>query len=139
VNSRPIDVSTLGGKPVLVHFFALSCAACKEQLPWVYEWADRYSDRLTVIGVHTPVTAQDLDEDYVEKAIGELELEHPVALDGKDGALADAYQVQYTPSYFLFDEEGRLRLYHSGVDAAPAVMRALERVVNGKEEAHPGT
>jgi thiol-disulfide isomerase/thioredoxin len=139
VNSPPIDVSTLKGRPTLVHFFALSCAACEEQLPLVYEWADCYSDRLSVIGVHTPVSAQDLDDDYVEKCIGELELEHPIALDGMDGALADAYHVQYTPSYFVFDDEGRLRLYHAGVDAAPAVARALERMLGVEEEAHPST
>ncbi len=129
VNSSPVDVSKLRGRPVLVHFMSMSCHACKEQLPAVQEWARRYGGKLQLIGVHTPTQPQDEDEERVEASIQALGLTHPIALDAEDGELADLWQVRFTPSYFLFDAEGRLRHFHGGMEAVGPVTRAIERVL----------
>lgn len=139
-NGGPLDVDRLRGAPVLVHFWSLSCGACKTQMEQVNEWARRYAGRLTVVGVHTPLSVEDMDHERVVDAIRALDVRHPVALDGDDGALADAYQVHVTPAYFLFDANGRLRQYHAGVEATDPVERAIERVVGediGEAHAHP--
>jgi thiol-disulfide isomerase/thioredoxin len=140
VNSSPIDVSKLRGRPVLIHFMSMSCLACKEQLSDVREWAGVYRGSLHLIGVHTPTQPEDLDEARVEQAIRDLGLSHPVALDGEEGELADAYQVRFTPSYFLFDANGKLRHFHGGADAVEPVTRAIERVLVESEggEMHEG-
>lgn len=132
-NSSPVDVDSLRGKPVLVHFWSLSCASCKAQMDDVNAWLHEYDDRLVIVGVHTPLSVEDMNEDRVVDAVRALELQHPIALDGDDGALADIYQVQMTPSYFLFDANGRLRLYHAGENATDPVHRALERLLPAPE------
>ncbi len=129
VNSSPVDVAKLRGRPVLVHFMSMSCMTCKEQLSDVREWARRYAGKLQLVGVHTPTQPQDADEERVEEAIRALELSHPVALDGEEGDLAEAYQVRFTPSYFLFDRNGELRHFHGGFEAVDPVERAIERVL----------
>ncbi|MGA9523887.1 MAG: redoxin domain-containing protein [Myxococcaceae bacterium] len=141
VNSSPVDVAKLRGRPVLVHFMSMSCTACKEQLPDVRAWARRYGGRLQLVGVHTPTQPQDADEERVEQAIRELQLSHPVALDNEEGDLADAYQVRFTPSYFLFDRNGELRHFHGGFEAVDPVARAIERVLAETQagETHAGT
>lgn len=128
-NSGPIDVDSLRGRPVLVHFWSVSCRSCKAQMDQVNAWHNEFGDRLAFIGVHTPLSVEDMNDDRVLDAIHALELRHPVALDGDDGALADIYQVQLTPAYYLFDANGRLRLYFAGEEALEPVRRAIERVL----------
>ncbi len=128
LNGGPVRESDLRGRPVLVHFWALSCAACKEQLPRVAELRGRF-ERLEVISVHTPLSVEDMNDDRVEDAVRAFELGFPVALDGDDGALADAYHVHLTPSYFVFDGQGRLRHYHAGPQALSPVERAIAHVL----------
>jgi thiol-disulfide isomerase/thioredoxin len=139
IGGGPVRVEALCGRPALIHFWAASCGACKEQLPQLREWSERYWGRLGVVSVHTPVHADDLDLAFVAEQARGLALPHPVVLDTKAGEIADAYDVHFTPSYFLFDRAGRLRHYQAGYGAAPGVMQALERLVGGvgPEGAHP--
>ena len=135
--TTPVDLGALRGKVVLVHFWALSCQACKAQLHYLQDWRRKYGERLAIVSVHSPIEVEDMDDERVEDAVGELGIEHPVALDDEDGSLADLYDVHITPSYFLFDTEGRLRHYHAGTEAAGPVARALERQL-GEGEDHAG-
>ena len=132
LNGGPVRESDLRGRPVLIHFWALSCASCKEHLERVTSLRGRF-ERLEVISVHTPLAVEDMDDDRVEDAVRAYEIQYPVALDGDDGALADAYHVHLTPSYFVFDSQGRLRHYHAGPHALDAVERAIAHVL--EEEA----
>jgi thiol-disulfide isomerase/thioredoxin len=135
INSGPLSAEALRGRPTLVHFWALSCQSCKSQLPQLGQWQRQYGERLQIVSVHSPLRVTDLDPDRVVRAVHQLGLDHPVALDGDEGALADAYDVHLTPSYFLFDAEGRLRHYHAGVEAADPVARAIERLLGPAD--HP--
>lgn len=132
VNSDRVDVNALRGRPVLVHFWALSCQASRAQLPRLGEWAARHRGQLHVLSVHTPLEVDDLDADHVTHAVHELGIDLPVALD-EDGGIADAYDIRSTPSYFLFDAQGRLRGFHAGPEAADPIEHALSRLI--EEEA----
>ncbi len=133
LNDDPVREAELRGHPVLVHFWALSCPTCKEQFPRLAEWQARYPE-LQVISVHTPLSVEDMNDEAVADAVAAFELSMPVALDGDDGALADAYHIQVLPAFFVFDAEGHLRLYHAGPDALEPVGRTLERLAH---DAHP--
>ena len=52
---RPLKLSSLRGKVVLVDFWTYSCINCIRTLPYVKAWyATYHSQGLEVIGVHTP-------------------------------------------------------------------------------------
>ena len=54
-NGKPISLSSLKGKVVLVDFWAYSCINCQRAIEHVEAWYSAYSkDGLVVIGVHTP-------------------------------------------------------------------------------------
>lgn len=129
VNGEPPPSEALRGKPILLHFWAMSCASCHEQLARLVEWEERFGDRVHIISVHTPLAVSDMNEERVVGAIMGHGLRHPVAIDGEDGALADAYDLRMLPSYFVFDQEGRLRHFHAGLKATESVERALTRLL----------
>ena len=53
--SRPLTLSELRGKVVLVDFWTYSCVNCIRTLPYLKAWYARYHrDGLVIVGVHTP-------------------------------------------------------------------------------------
>ena len=54
LNSPPLSATSLVGKVVLVQFGTYTCINWLRTLPYVRAWAQKYRQRLTVIGVHTP-------------------------------------------------------------------------------------
>ena len=55
INSDPLKLEDLRGRVVLVEFWTFGCINCRNTLPFVKSWHDRYREKgLTVIGVHSP-------------------------------------------------------------------------------------
>src|SRR6476619_8333168 len=55
INSTPLKLNDLRGRVVLIEFWTFGCFNCRNTLPFVKSWDDRYRDKgLTVVGVHSP-------------------------------------------------------------------------------------
>ncbi|MEK9176457.1 MAG: cytochrome c biogenesis protein/redoxin, partial [Patescibacteria group bacterium] len=55
LNSKPLTLSELKGKVVLVDFWTYTCINCIRTLPHVTSWYNKYKDQgFVVVGVHTP-------------------------------------------------------------------------------------
>ncbi|HZA50876.1 MAG TPA: hypothetical protein VE549_09055 [Myxococcaceae bacterium] len=128
LNGTAPSPDELRGRPVLIHFWSLSVREAMGQISRPREWLRRFGGELQVYGVHTPLAVEDMDHPRVAAAVGELRMEHPTALDGDDGALADAYDVRELPAYFLFDSQLRLRNHRAGGRAADEMERILSRL-----------
>src|SRR5580700_7784825 len=82
LNSPPLSSNSLKGKVVLIDFWTYSCINCLRALPYVETWAAKYKDAgLVVIGVHTPEFAFEKERSNVEKAVRDLKITYPVAID----------------------------------------------------------
>src|SRR5580692_2243864 len=114
LNSPPLNREKLKGKVVLVDFWTYSCINCLRTLPYVRAWAEKYfKDGLVVIGVHTPEFAFEKDPDNVRRAVKELGITYPVALDN-DYKVWEAFNNSYWPADYLVDAIGRVRHHHFG-------------------------
>ena len=114
LNSPPLSAEALKGKVVLVDFWTYSCINCIRAIPYVKAWAEKYKDQgLVVIGVHAPEFAFEKNVDNVKKAIGDLGIAYPVAIDN-DYAIWRAFDNQYWPAHYFIDAEGRIRHHHFG-------------------------
>ena len=113
-NSPPLSVQSLRGKVVLVDFWTYSCINCIRALPYVHAWADKYKDHgLVVIGVHAPEFAFEKDPQNVGKAIKDLGVDYPVALDN-NYAIWKGFNNEYWPAHYFIDPQGRIRHHHFG-------------------------
>ncbi|HVT33210.1 MAG TPA: cytochrome c biogenesis protein DipZ [Rhodanobacteraceae bacterium] len=114
LNSPPLSRETLRGKVVVVDFWTYSCVNCLRTLPYVRAWYDKYKDQgLVVIGVHAPEFAFEKDAGNVRRAVKDLGVDYPVALDN-DYAIWRAFGNQYWPAHYFIDAEGRIRHHHFG-------------------------
>jgi thiol-disulfide isomerase/thioredoxin len=119
------------GRPTLVHFWAVSCGICKENLPRVAQWREaRAAEGLRVIAVHMPRYEADTDTEQVRAAVATHNITEPCAVDNEH-RLREAFQNEqgFVPAYYLFDREGKLRSYAAGERGLNMIAPALERVL----------
>jgi cytochrome c biogenesis protein CcdA/thiol-disulfide isomerase/thioredoxin len=114
VNSPALAPEELRGKVVLVDFWTYSCINCLRALPYVKAWYAKYKDHgLVVIGVHSPEFAFEKDPASVRRAVSELGVTYPVALDD-DYAIWQGFNNQYWPAHYFIDAAGHIRSHHFG-------------------------
>ncbi|HEY7005628.1 MAG TPA: cytochrome c biogenesis protein DipZ [Sphingomicrobium sp.] len=113
-NSKPLTNQQLKGKVVLIDFWTYSCINCLRTLPYLKAWDAKYrDDGLVIIGVHAPEFAFERDPANVEKAIADLAVRYPVALDNRY-VLWNALHNQYWPAHYFVDAKGQIRYFHHG-------------------------
>jgi thiol-disulfide isomerase/thioredoxin len=114
LNSPPLSPEELRGKVVLVDFWTYSCINCLRALPYVKTWYAKYKDHgLVVIGVHAPEFAFEKDPANVKRAVSELDVAYPVALDN-NYAIWQGFNNQYWPAHYFIDAAGQIRSHHFG-------------------------
>ncbi|MEM5344204.1 cytochrome c biogenesis protein DipZ [Paraburkholderia azotifigens] len=114
INSPPLTADALRGKVTVVNFWTYSCINCLRTLPYLKTWSDRYGkDGLTVVGVHTPEFAFEHDPSNVKRAVADLGIRYPVAIDN-GYKIWQAFGNQYWPAFYIVDTQGRIRYHHFG-------------------------
>jgi cytochrome c biogenesis protein CcdA/thiol-disulfide isomerase/thioredoxin len=113
-NSAPLTRQQLKGKVVLIDFWTYSCINCLRTLPYLKAWDAKYrKDGLVIIGVHAPEFAFEREPANVAKAIQDLGIRYPVAIDN-NYVLWHALNNQYWPAHYFVDAQGRIRFHHFG-------------------------
>ncbi len=127
-DGRPLSLSELRGKVVLVDFWTYTCINCVRTLPYLKAWHRKYArDGLVIVGVHTPEFTFERDADNVGSAIKREGLRYPVAQDNGYNTW-EAYGNQYWPAKYLIDARGHVRYTHFGegdYDVTERNIRAL--------------
>lgn len=114
LNSRPLTLSDLRGKIVLIDFWTYTCINWIRTAPYVRAWAEKYRERgLVVIGVHTPEFSFEKDLDNVRRAVRAQNVTYPVAVDS-DYAIWWAFDNRYWPALYFIDAQGRIRHHQFG-------------------------
>lgn len=126
---RPLSLTALRGKVVLVDFWTYSCINCIRTLPHLRAWYAAYrNDGLEIVGVHTPEFAFEHVLGNVRGAARDLNVSWPIALDN-DYETWTAYSNEYWPAEYLVDRRGRVREVHFGEGDYGASEQAIRRLL----------
>jgi cytochrome c biogenesis protein CcdA/thiol-disulfide isomerase/thioredoxin len=129
LNSPPLTSGNLKGKVVLIDFWTYSCINCLRTIPYIKAWAEKYKDHgLVVIGVHTPEFAFERDVDNVRRAVSDLKIGYPVAIDN-DYKVWRAFGNEYWPAHYFIDAQGRTRYHHFGEGDYDGSERVIQRLL----------
>ena len=129
LNSPQLTAAGLRGSVVLVDFWTYTCINWLRTLGYVRAWAERYRDHgLVVVGVHTPEFPFERDQDNVRRAVADMNVAYPVALD-PDYAVWRAFSNHYWPAIYIADAEGRIRYHHFGEEAYAETERVIQRLL----------
>src|SRR2546425_4446976 len=102
---KPLTLSALKGKVVLLDFWTYGCINCMHIIPDLKRLERKYPNELVVIGVHSAKFANEKETENIRRIILRYEIEHPVVNDA-DFAIWNAYAVNAWPTRYLIDPAG---------------------------------
>lgn len=103
LTGETFDLSAAQGKPVVLNFWATWCGPCQRELPALQAAAERYGDRVLIIGVD-----QGEAPETVQRYVDQLGLTFPIPLD-VEFAVSEQYNVRGLPTTFFIDPQGVIR------------------------------
>jgi thiol-disulfide isomerase/thioredoxin len=156
LNGKPVKLSDLKGKVVLLDFWAVWCGPCVATFPHLREWNTEYKDKgLEIIGLTSYYQQFGFDKDAgkltraKEKLSAEQErdmlkdfakhhkLEHRllVAPQGDLRKVYEEYKVTGIPQAVLIDRKGNVRMVKvgSGPANAQALGEEIKKLIAEKE------
>ena len=134
LNSKPLQLANLKGKPVLIEFWTSECVNCLRSVPWLHSVQNRYREKnLVIVGVHTPELPQERSIDHVRAVVTKLGITYPVMLDA-DYSYWNAINNKYWPAFYLVDTSGRIAAQaigemHVGEARAKQFEEEIEKIV----------
>lgn len=131
---KPLKLSALRGKVVLLDFWAFDCEPCKQTVPHIEALHEKYSkDGLVVIGVHTPRTDLERQLPKLRVAVKAMGIQYPVVVDAKQKIFQD-YRCDLWPTQFVIDRKGNILLSHGGVGRYDEIEAAIQAALPQQSE-----
>lgn len=121
INLPPATLATLKGKIVVLDFWATWCGPCIAGIPHTNELAEKFKDKVVIIGVCHPKGGENM-----EKMVKDKGIKYPVCLD-TDGKTAKAYGVNGFPDYYIIDAAGKLVIADCANGAVEKALEALTK------------
>jgi thiol-disulfide isomerase/thioredoxin len=133
INSEALKLKDLRGRVVLIEFWTFGCYNCRNTLPHIKDWDNRYREKgLTVIGVHSPEFAEERIAENLRRQVDSLGIRYPVVSDN-DYQTWNAYNVEAWPTLFLLDKQGRIRWMRVGEGDYDEAERLIQKLLAEKE------
>lgn len=104
-----VDLSTLKG-PLLINAWSSTCAPCREEMPALQAFHEKYGAKMPVLGVDYLDTP---DLDLVVNTAKARRITYPIVLDAA-GKLGPTLHLVGLPATYLLTASGRLRLVQKG-------------------------
>lgn len=130
----PLRLADLKGKVVIIEMWTFGCINCRNVIPHLIDWHDKYSSEgLVIIGNHFPEFDRESVLSNLEQAVKELNIPYAVAEDNL-GKTWKAYETRYWPSLYLIDKQGHIRYTHIGEGKYQEIEDAIILLLNDKEK-----
>ncbi len=123
IDGAPISTADWHGKVVLLNFWATWCPPCREEIPEMISLANRYKDRLQIIGI----SMDDGPPEEVRAFAKQIGINYPVVMWSRE-IIREYGGVPALPTSFLINPEGRVVQKHVGLyseDVYEIEVRAL--------------
>ncbi|MDD9939509.1 MAG: TlpA disulfide reductase family protein [Myxococcales bacterium] len=108
---KPVSLTGLKGRVVLIDFWASWCAPCKEEMPVLQKLNKKYGKKgLSILGVSV-----DDEADKAKAFIKKMGVTFLIMHD-KGHAIAERYKPAKMPTSFIVDRAGKIRYVHEGFE-----------------------
>jgi len=125
---KPLSISGLKGKVVLLDFWTYGCINCMHIIPDLKKLEKKYPNELVVIGVHSAKFENEKDTENIRRIILRYEIEHPIVNDA-DFAIWRAYAVNAWPTRYLIDPAGYIIGRLSGEGGYDAIDQLISQTI----------
>ncbi len=127
--TAPLHLADLRGKVVLLDMWTYDCINCRDVVPTLRAWYEKYSPQgLVVIGNHYPEFPYERSLANLKQAVADLNIPYPVVQDNA-GANWNAYRSLYWPTLYLIDKQGNLRYTRIGEGGYADIEKAIQALL----------
>ncbi len=111
LQGKELDLSAYRGKVVLVNFWATWCTPCRQEMPWMIEFQDKYAERgFTVLGVGMDDEGRSVIEPFVEKERYPVNgvqrtLNYPILIGGPK--VGEQFEIFGLPTSVIIGRDGK--------------------------------
>jgi len=124
ITGEPFELSKVGARPVIIHYWATWCDACKQDMKLLRTLQAKYSSLgLTIVGVNVDATRDDAANYLKENPAPWIHLYEDGGLESS--GLAKQLGVQTLPLMMLIDPSGKVlsnNIYAASLDTELAKM-----------------
>lgn len=116
LNGEKIKISEIiGEKCIVLNFFQTWCTPCKEEIPYLNNFYEKYKDKnLIIIGISNEKKEKILEFN------SQNNIKFPVGIDDKN--LIEIFHVSSFPTTIVIGAEGKITLYNVGAIYNPNVI-----------------
>ena len=125
---RPLSLTALKGKVVLLDFWTYGCINCIHIIPDLKKLEAKYPNELVVIGVHSAKFKNEKETENIRRIILRYEIEHPVYNDS-EFSVWQSYGVRAWPTQVLIDPAGYVIGAVSGEGNYDVIDQAVEKTI----------
>ncbi len=123
---KPLALSELRGKLVLLDFWTFCCINCMHVIPDLKRLEVKYPNDLVVIGVHSAKFSNERQSESIREAILRYGIQHPVVND-HELKIWSLYDVSSWPTLVLINPLGKIVGVHSGEGAFEVLDPAIQK------------
>ena len=124
LDNETVSSTSLSDGPVILTFWATTCAPCRRELPMLEKLAKDYSDQnLTVLAINTGEAADEISE-----FLDGLSVDLPVVID-TNGTLMNRFEVLFLPTTYFIDSDWVLRYRTIGEPRPAQIERGMEAIL----------
>jgi thiol-disulfide isomerase/thioredoxin len=110
LDGNPVSTAEWHGKIVLLNFWATWCPPCREEIPELIELADRYKDRLQIVGV----SMDDSSPEVVKQFAKSMGMNYPIVMGSRE-LVSEYGGVPALPTSFVINKDSRIVQKHVGL------------------------
>lgn len=110
LNGNAVSTAAWKGKVVFINFWATWCPPCRAEIPVLIDLANRYKDRLQIVGV----SLDDDDPLDVKKFAEHFGINYPIVMASPE-IVAEYGGVPALPTLFVINTDGKVVQKHEGL------------------------
>lgn len=126
--AKPLQLSDLRGKFVLLDFWTYCCINCMHVLPELKKLENAYPKELVVLGVHSAKFEGERDTQNITDAVLRYKIEHPVVND-PELVVWNRFGVRAWPTLLLIDPQGYAVWAKSGESTFEELDAVMKRAI----------
>jgi thiol-disulfide isomerase/thioredoxin len=120
LDGKDVTLASLKGKVVIVNFWATWCDPCREEIPWLIEFQQKYADKgFTFVGIATDEEGKSVVQPFVQTTNFNVNghptlMNYPIVLGGDD-IEAKFGGLLGLPTSIVISRDGKIQKKYIGI------------------------
>lgn len=129
LDGKPISLTALRGRVVLLHFWTFACSNCEHMVPHYTQWHTKYAAQgLQILGAHSPETDDEADVSKLRAYVTKSKIPWSIIHDN-EYHLWRRYRIDAWPTVVLIDRAGVVQATFIGDDQASQIEAAFQKLL----------